>query len=345
MPNFQLQIADWYRQNKRDLPWRNTNKPYFVWLSEIILQQTRVNQGMEYYLKFISEFPEIKNLADADEQKILKLWQGLGYYSRARNLHHAAKQIVNEFDGRFPNSYSEILKLKGVGEYTAAAIASFAFGLPHAVVDGNVYRVLSRYFDIDLPIDSGEGRKYFAALAQSLISELNPGLHNQAMMEFGALLCTPVNPACENCPVADACLARQNDTIKLRPVKTGKTKIRKRYLHYLLFREGENIIIEKRTEKDVWQNMFQLPLIESETESVSDAAALIKKQYAIEPAIFDKEYTHILSHQKILARFYFCDELPASLNSNQQKIERKELENYPLPRLIDRFFEDQEIYR
>ena len=231
---FSNRLVTWYLQNKRDLPWRQSINPYTVWLSEIILQQTRVDQGTAYFFKFIEQFPTVYNLANASEEEVLKLWQGLGYYSRARNLHSAANYIVNELNGKFPTTYSEILKLKGVGDYTASAIASICFNEPTAVVDGNVYRVLARYFGISTPINSTSGIKEFKKLAQELIVEDIPGTFNQAIMEFGACMCKPQNPDCFNCPLNDSCVALSNNTIAQLPVKINKTKVRKRYFNYLV---------------------------------------------------------------------------------------------------------------
>ncbi len=272
MADFHRLTIDWYRQNKRDLPWRNTKNPYKIWLSEIILQQTRVDQGMNYYLKFIRNYPTIFDLANANEQDILNDWQGLGYYSRARNLHFTAKYISTELNGIFPNQFTEIIKLKGIGEYTASAIASFSFDLPYAVLDGNVYRVLSRVFDISTPIDSTEGKKEFQNLANELIDRENPAEYNQSIMEFGAMLCTPANPNCETCPLSSKCLSFANNTIKDRPLKEKKTKVRNRYFNFAIFKDNDQILIEKRIAKDIWQHLYQFPLFETEKEMNSQEA-------------------------------------------------------------------------
>lgn len=317
----------------RELPWRETKDPYKIWLSEIILQQTRVDQGLAYYEKFVAHFPEIKSLADADEQLVLNLWQGLGYYSRARNLHFAAKQVMNEFEGDFPSTYIDILKLKGVGKYTAAAISSFAFDEPQGVVDGNVYRVLSRVFDIDEPIDSSKGQKTFQLLANELISKQNPGEHNQAIMELGALVCTPSNPNCHSCPVQNMCLAKGNNTITERPVKSKKTKVTDRFFHYLVVQNGTELFIEKRTD-GIWKNMYQFPLIETKSKDLPGELENIKVHH-------EHSAKHILSHQRIHATFYRLSELPNQFDQNELiKISLKELEDYPIPRLIDRYLED-----
>lgn len=332
MADFYLLIGDWYRLNYRALPWRESNNPYFIWLSEIIMQQTRIEQGTAYYLKFIDAYPTIQNLAAASEQDILNNWQGLGYYSRARNLHFTAKYIANNLNGQFPSTYDEILKLKGVGTYTAAAIASFAFNERRAVVDGNVYRFISRLFDVPTPIDSTQGKKEFQILADRLIEYANPGLHNQAMMEMGSLICTP-KPTCEACPVNVHCMALKNGTINERPVKTKKTKVRDRYFHYLVYSYNHKTIIVKRTEKDIWQNMYQFPLIESDSVQIPseiDGELLFSSEVK----------KHILSHQRIFAIFHHLKNKPKSLEKNYLEIRKEDIQNYPLPRIIDRYLED-----
>ena len=236
MNNISNTLIEWYEDNKRDLPWRHEPSPYQVWISEIILQQTRVSQGLSYYLRFTEKWPTVEALAQASEEEVLKLWQGLGYYSRARNLHQCAKQVVERHGGSFPADYDQLKGLKGIGSYTAAAIASIAFNLPHAVVDGNVYRVLSRLYDIDTPINNSEGMEAFASAANELLDRQRPGLHNQAMMEFGALLCTPQNPDCLHCPVQAHCLAFDHQTVMQRPVKLPKVKISTRHFNYLVLR-------------------------------------------------------------------------------------------------------------
>lgn len=337
MADFNLLIKEWYRQNRRDLPWRETKDPYFIWLSEIILQQTRVNQGLAYYLKFVKLFPDVHYLAKASEQDVLNAWQGLGYYSRARNLHSTAKFISENLKGDFPNNYGEIIKLKGIGEYTAAAIASFAFNEAVAVVDGNVYRVLSRLFDIDLAINSTKGKKYFFELAQSLINENEPDVFNQGIMEFGALHCTPLKPKCESCPLQVNCLSFANNTISERPQKEKKTKVRDRYFHYLIFNENENTLIEKRTAKDIWQNLYQFPLIESIEETFPQE---IKNVTSEAPGKISKNILHVLSHQRIHAKFYHFNHFPNKVAENWNEIKLKNIQDYPLPRIIDRYLEE-----
>lgn len=341
MADFHRLTIDWYRQNKRDLPWRNTKNPYKIWLSEIILQQTRVEQGLNYFLKFTTNYPTIFDLAKADEQQILNDWQGLGYYSRARNLHFTAQKIVNEYNGIFPTNYLEILKLKGIGEYTAAAIASFSFNLPHAVVDGNVYRVLSRVFDISTPIDSTEGKKEFFALANELIDKNNPAEYNQSIMEFGAMHCTPVNPKCSDCPLVSKCLAFSNHSINERPVKSKKIKTKDRYFHYAIFEQESKIFIHKRTDKDIWQHLFQFPLIETDHQkSKNEINEIFNDQYNLSPIHSSESVKHILSHQKIHAQFHYFNSFPSSILKDWVVIQKSEIDDYPLPRLIDKYLED-----
>jgi A/G-specific adenine glycosylase len=337
MADFNLSIKDWYRQNKRDLPWRHTKDPFHIWLSEIILQQTRVDQGLSYYNKFTDTFKSVGELADADEQTVLNLWQGLGYYSRARNLHAAAKYVQHELNGVFPHNYKDLLELKGVGQYTAAAIASFAFKEPVAVVDGNVFRVLSRYFDIDLPIDSNQGKNYFQQLAQELIDDAEPDLFNQAIMEFGAIQCTPLNPSCETCPLSDSCLALKNNTIKDRPVKSKKTAVRDRFFHYLIFEENGSTVLVKRTEKDIWQNLWQFPLIETSNSDEKPDLAEFKHLPIVRVS---DEITHVLSHQRIKTRFYHFSGIPEQPNDGWITVNYTDIQDYPLPRLIDRYLNE-----
>ncbi len=335
MLQFQDIIIDWYDKNKRNLPWRNTNNPYFIWLSEIILQQTRVDQGLPYFEKFVNHYPSVYELAIADEQEILNDWQGLGYYSRARNLHKTAKEVVDIYKGLFPSTYSELLKLTGIGPYTAAAIASFAFDEAKAVVDGNVYRVLSRVFDIDEAIDSTQGKKTFESLANELIDKNNSAIYNQAIMEFGALQCVPVNPSCIICPLQFQCLAYKNKTITQRPLKSKKTKVTPRYFVYVVeLSSNQTIRIEKRKEKGIWQHLYQFPLLEfiSIEEKQSYLASLKYK-------FISKEYKHILSHQHLFAHFAVV-EPTIKIPEDQLEIALSELSNFPIPRLIDKFWEE-----
>ena len=342
MLNFPLLITDWYKRNKRDLPWRKTKDPYLIWLSEIILQQTRVDQGLSYYLKFVEQFPNVESLANADEQDVLTLWQGLGYYSRARNLHYTAQDIVKNHRGIFPTSYDKLIKLKGVGPYTAAAIASFSSNEAKAVVDGNVYRVLSRFFDVDLAIDSSQGQKYFQKLADELLPAEHAGIYNQSIMEFGALHCTPKNPDCANCELADGCLAQHNKTMSIRPVKQGKIKIKRRFFNYLLFLKNNELIVQKRENKDIWQHLFEFPLIEL-TEEKNDpilVEAQIKADFGLQALKHIELRKHVLSHQHLFARVWIMEDFPIVQGNKFQKIRLEEIPDFPLPRLLDKFIED-----
>lgn len=334
MDFFSPSITVWYRLNKRSLPWRESNDPYIIWLSEIILQQTRVEQGINYFEKFREKYPSVINLANASEQEILNDWQGLGYYSRARNLHFSAKYIRDELHGVFPICYEEIINLKGVGQYTAAAISSFAFDEERAVVDGNVYRLLSRVFDISTPIDSIQGKKEFQSLADELIqyNKNGAGMHNQAIMELGSQICTPKKPSCSLCPLEINCISKMNNTITFRPVKTKKIKVRSRYFHFLIYSNKSSLIIEKRIKKDIWENMYQFPLIESyEKPSISEEENW-SKQFKE-----STEIIHVLSHQKIYAVFHHFDFVPKEMSEDWLLIDNESLEDYPIPRLIDKY--------
>ena len=334
-------LITWYKKNKRDLPWRNINDPYKIWLSEIILQQTQVVQGLNYYVKFIETFPTVIDLANAPEDKVMRLWQGLGYYSRARNLHATSKTIKVNHKGKFPNTYEAIKELKGVGDYTAAAISSFAYGLPHAVVDGNVYRVLSRLFNIETAINSTKGKKDFQLLADELLNKKQPALHNSAIMEFGALCCKPQNPKCEECPLQENCLAFANDTVSLLPVKDKKIKIKNRYLHYFVLNYKNDVYIQKRTEKDIWQNLYEFYLIET-AQSSSDTELL--KNKTLKSIVENFEVTsivaakkHILSHQILFATFYELTIKAPIKSKSLIKIKRANLNNFGLPQLINKY--------
>ena len=340
MLEFSHVLRGWYKNEKRDLPWRNTSDPYKIWLSEIILQQTRVEQGKAYYYKFIEQFPTVFDLANADEMEVLNLWQGLGYYSRARNLHASAKMIVSDFSGIFPENHQTITQLKGVGPYTAAAIASFAFNEKVSVVDGNVYRVLSRIFGIETPIDSTTGKKQFAELAQTLIDDKEPGIHNQAIMEFGALQCVPQNPRCEECPFHSKCFAFERQMIKTLPVKSKKIAIKNRYFDYLIFSWEAKLILQKRGEKDIWAHLYEFPLIERESFENS----IDFKQYSFnQPAYSSEVVKHILSHQHLLVQFHVFNSKPIFMENSWIEIELKDFHNYPIPRVIDRFVESTKL--
>ena len=342
-------LIRWYNQNKRDLPWRETRDPYFIWLSEIILQQTRVAQGYSYYMRFVETFPTVDSLANAHEDEVLKLWQGLGYYSRARNLHSAAKMIVSAHNGVFPSAYKDILSLKGVGEYTAAAIASFAFELPYAVVDGNVFRVLSRLFALDTPIDTTQGKRLFTDLANELLDTGNPGAHNQSIMEFGALQCVPASPDCGVCLLSDICVAFSQNKVSSYPVKQGKTKVKERYFNYLDIRIDSSMFLNKRTGNDIWKNLYELPLIETEERLTleelqkTDAfGEMFENAGNISIHPMGITLKHVLSHRIIYANFYTIEiTKDASIEERFVKIDKADLFNFAISRLVDRYLEHQ----
>lgn len=344
-------LINWYKAHARELPWRETKEPYKIWLSEIILQQTRVAQGLPYYQKFVEAFPTVFDLARAPEQKVMKLWQGLGYYSRARNLHATAKAIAKTYNGKFPSEYAELKKLKGVGDYTAAAISSFCFNRAHAVVDGNVFRVLSRLYAIGIPIDSVQGKKEFTALANELLDKKQPGLFNQAIMEFGAVHCTPVNPACDYCFFAKECQAYNSATVEKFPLKEKKTKVRTRYFEYFFIEEkNSDVYIQKRENKDIWQGLWQLPLLEFKNK-VSEQKVLSQfkhdfdlTQEAFELKSISASKTHLLSHQKIVARFWHIKAKQPFRLTGHKKINLKNIGKYPFPVLIGNHLREISIF-
>lgn len=333
MADFVQLTITWYSENARNLPWRTTKNPYFIWLSEVILQQTRVDQGRKYYENFIKTYPTVTDLAQADEENILKLWQGLGYYSRARNLHKTAQIIANDYNGHFPIAYKEILQLKGIGPYTAAAIASFAFDLPHAVVDGNVYRVLSRYFGIDLAIDSTPGKKAFQTLADSLIPADDAATFNQAIMEFGAMKCTQNNPNCSDCPLFESCDSGKSLLYINRPFKEKKTKVTKRYFHYFHFETATETAIKKRSNEGIWENLYEFPMIETADKTI-DLTSFGFVESDILPTY---ETKHILSHQHIFAHFYHVSSLPDSMTF--ELVATKKVHDLPIHRLMEKYFD------
>lgn len=339
---FSNSLLHWYLQNKRDLPWRNTTNPYPIWLSEIMLQQTRVAQGMPYFLSFMDAFPTVLHLAKADEEQVLKLWQGLGYYSRARNMHKTAQIIAFDYNEKFPDNYLDLLKLKGVGEYTAAAIASFAYNEIVPVVDGNVYRVLARYFNVETDIASATAKKEFTALANELIPKDNPALFNQAIMEFGALQCVPKNPNCEICIFNSSCAALQLKKVHLLPVKLKKTKVTNRYFNYLVFLNSNNkTLLNKRTEKGIWQNLYEFPVIETNEEvTLETILETIKSDFTEKKTVSimkynDNQIVHKLSHQKLHIDFYKV-EIDENLD---QGIDLNTIKEYPFPIVIHNFIE------
>jgi len=342
-------IVNWYLKNARDLPWRKTTDPYKIWISEVVLQQTTVKQGTNYYLRFIKAFPNIKKLATADIDKVLKLWQGLGYYSRARNLHAAAQFIYNENKNVFPNSYEEIIKLKGVGPYTAAAVSSFAFELPHVVVDGNVLRLFSRLYGIKEAIDINSTKTKIQKLAQHLLEKEKASTFNQAIMELGAMVCTYKNPLCVSCPLNKMCLAYKNEDISRIPFKSKKIIRKDRYFKYFFISDTKgNTIIEKRKGKDIWQGLYQLPLQEClNMEEKADLPLDIKKISNISEIVPSKIYKQNLTHQTIYAQFH-----KIYLNNTLKKntfddpyvvIPIEKLNNYAWPKILDLYLNDLSI--
>lgn len=342
--DFKNKLINWYSSNKRELPWRATKNPYYIWLSEIILQQTQVKQGLPYYEAFVTQYPTIFDLAEASETSVLKLWQGLGYYSRARNLHTTAKHIVAELNGEFPNNYKDLLKLKGVGDYTSSAISSIAFNEVAAVVDGNVYRVLSRYFGIETAINSTLGIKEFKALATSLIDNEQPATYNQAIMEFGAIQCKPKSPNCKICPLANSCIALQKNTVDKLPVKLKKTKITTKYFNFLVYIDtNKHTLFEKRTKKGIWQNLYQFPLIESEKSLTAEEFHLLNMEDTLlnssqfDYSLYNEiDIIHKLSHQHLYTKFWIIEveQLPT------EAIAIKSLDKYPAPVLISNFIDE-----
>lgn len=340
-------LTKWYQLNKRDLPWRDTNDAYKIWISEIILQQTRVNQGLNYYLRFIERFPTVVELANAEEDEVLKYWQGLGYYSRARNIYKASHQIVTLHNGVFPSNYDEVLKLSGIGVYTAAAICSFAYRQPFAVVDGNVYRVLSRYFGIDTAIDSSAGVRQFTFIANQELDKRNPGTHNQAIMEFGALHCVPVSPDCNSCPLKISCKAFAMNLVTLFPVKEKKVKVKERFFNYLYIDYKGVTFLQKRIGNDIWKNLYEFPLIESD-QLLSLNDLIINEQFK---SIFENikhvniktistPVKHILTHRTVYASF-----LHIEINEKNLILEKfaqvplNQLHKYAVSRLMEIFME------
>ncbi len=334
-------LIRWYEANRRVLPWRETNNPYFIWVSEIILQQTRVAQGTEYYLRFIDRFPDVQSLAAASEDEVLRYWQGLGYYSRARNLHKAARMIAA--NGVFPSTYEALCRLPGVGDYTAGAIASFAYNLPYPAIDGNVIRVLARLHDCDAAFDSTDGKKQFLRMAEELMDKSRPALFNSAVMELGAICCTPQSPDCEHCPVQAVCGAHRHHTERLLPVRKAKPALRDRYLNYIIFlaqscgMADAMTLLHRRTGNDIWKHLYEFPLVEADQplspEDTLRALGLPADNFHVTATI---QMTHILSHQRLRARFTLChtERLPAL--PDMQTVPFNRLDDYALSRLTDK---------
>jgi A/G-specific adenine glycosylase len=342
---FTKQLINWHHtDNDRDLPWKSEKDPYKIWLSEIILQQTRAQQGLPYYLGFTKNYPTIKKLAAAKDEEVFRLWQGLGYYNRCKNMLATARHITNDLKGKFPSTYEDILTLKGIGPYTAAAIASFAFGLSHAVVDGNVYRVLARYFGIELSSDSTEGKKLFASLAQELLYAPNSAAYNQAIMDLGATVCTPRKAQCDICPLKKQCIAYKQDIVELLPVRTKKLKVTTRYFNYLILQWGEKIWVHQRTENDIWQNLYEPYLIESSAEITTLELAKNKMYKNLglgkSPTLVGT-FKQKLSHQTIISSFFsiqVTDSKHASLE-NGRWVTDKQLKKLPFHKTALSFLE------
>lgn len=350
---FRRRLLNWHAGQHRPLPWKETKDPYVIWLSEIILQQTRVEQGLPYFRRFVEHYPDVGALAAASLDEVLKHWQGLGYYSRARNLHATARHIAQELNGRFPDTYAAILALKGVGPYTAAAIASFAYDLPHAVVDGNVFRVLARIFGIDTPIDSTQGKKQFAELAGQLLDSARPGAYNQAIMDFGATCCTPKRPRCEACPFQSNCRALHDGRIEALPAKSKKPAKKNRYFHYLVLRYEGDFFLRKRTGKDIWQQLFEFPLIElphpagrhDELVRHTDWKRWIgEAPYQIRQV--SRTFSQTLSHQHIHARFWTVELSETAANAEKcfLRVNPENLHKFAFPKIIDWYLRDKALY-
>jgi A/G-specific adenine glycosylase len=339
-------LIRWYHDHKRDLPWRKTRDPYAIWVSEIILQQTRVSQGIDYYYRFMKRFPDLESLAGAETGEVLKAWQGLGYYARARNMHAAALQMVRVHGGKFPSTYRELLGLNGIGPYTAAAIASIAFNEPRAVIDGNVHRVIARLYGLSDP----PGRSASGAISRQaamLLDESAPGIYNQAIMEFGALVCTPASPSCGSCPLQESCSAYQRGQVDVFPVKDKNIRRRHRYFHYFIIRSGDSILVRQRDKKDIWQELFEFPLIETSRstaperllESPSWNQLFLSRE--VRPARISRIIRHMLTHQVIHARFYHLDGIPAGLapGLSFREVPLAEISKLPVPKLIENYLD------
>lgn len=339
-------LQNWYQIHRRNLPWRHTTDAYTIWLSEIILQQTRVNQGLPYFEKFYKSYPNVTDLAKAPQDQILKLWQGLGYYSRGRNMHFTAQWVVKNYNGQFPNTYLELIKLKGIGSYTAAAIASFSNNEKVAVLDGNVFRVLARFYAIDTPINSSLGKKLFEEKAALFLDKNNPGLHNQAMMELGALVCTPKNPSCINCPLSEACLAFATNSTESYPKKEKKLVAKPKYFYYFSFNKNNKIAIFKRPAGGIWQGLYDLPLIGSDNPlTTSMLQKEVKKLFGLNLNLNElKELhwstKHLLTHQRIQAFYFNIDIETTNFNFPEEIIwvKKNELATYATSRLLEKYW-------
>ncbi len=342
---FSQVLIEWYATNKRILPWRETSNPYYIWVSEVILQQTRVAQGLSYYNNFIKLFPTVFDLAAADIDMVLKVWQGLGYYTRARNMHATAKEVVEKYDGVFPDSYNGLIKLKGIGDYTASAIAAFAFEEPVAAVDGNVYRIFARLFSVDTPIDTLKGKRELKVIADEMLDKARPNVYNQAIMDFGGTLCTPKRPNCTTCPIVDLCSAFRNRKVDVYPVKSKRIKQTERYFTYVIPQRGGQTYISKRMKNDIWKSLYEFPLIESERQFELDEIVATAEWISLfQGSKVDIVYCsipkkYLLSHQRIFTRFLVVqiDTVSRLLNDAFSEIKMEEIHNYSTSRLIENF--------
>ncbi|WP_316737933.1 A/G-specific adenine glycosylase [Pedobacter aquatilis] len=343
---FQNEIINWYLANKRDLPWRHTNDAYTIWLSEIILQQTRVEQGLPYFNKFLTNFPTVTDFANATEAKVLQLWQGLGYYSRGRNMHATAQTVVNNYQGIFPTDYQQLITLKGIGEYTAAAISSFSSGEAKAVVDGNVFRVLARYYGIDTPINTPKGKKDFFKLANDLLYTQDPALYNQAIMEFGAIQCKPKSPNCAVCPLNLDCYALSKNAVNQLPVKLPKAEKKYRFINYFVCAEQDKILVRERQKGDIWQHLYDFPSIETSIIPETDDEnfkSTVNETFGKDASIFFLSYKkHVLTHQIIHVQFFALNNY--IFNFSKQKelnwVSFNTLDELPKPNVIRNFVEE-----
>lgn len=350
--DFNRKITDWYRENRRDLPWRNTRNPYNIWISEIILQQTRVSQGLDYYYRFTETFPDVETLAKASENQVLAVWKGLGYYNRARNMHHTAKIVVDQYEGIFPSSYTGLLKLKGIGEYTAAAIASICAGEPVPVVDGNVVRIFSRIFGFEAPVGSTRIFKEVKEKSKEFISDQDPGTYNQAVMEFGALFCKPKSPECNTCIFRKECFALNYNKVGELPVSKPEIKKRSRWFNYLVIITAEGLVMKKREAGDIWTGLWEFPLFEAgQLMDVKEVHRLALDKNLLNPDTkltkFKKDYRHILTHQTIHARFFIADvkngvDQPAV--SEGMKFDKDQIRETAISRLMEKFISDAEFF-
>jgi A/G-specific adenine glycosylase len=349
---FKKALLGWNKQkNNRQMPWKGEKDPYKIWLSEIILQQTRVAQGLDYYNKFVREYPTIQNLAKATDQKTFKLWEGLGYYSRCKNLIHTARYITDTYNGIFPNEFEKIIALKGIGEYTASAIASFAFNQPYAVVDGNVFRVLARFFGIQLPTDTNEGKRYFKELAKALLDEKQPGIYNQAIMDFGATVCTPQQPDCTLCPLNSKCVAFSEDAVSLYPEKVKSIKKKERWFYYLLIQQNNRVFIRQRINKDIWQDLYEFVLIEKQKKTdltiLKNVKSIIKEanipanKYSVEK--ISTETSQILSHQIIRGQLIHIKCTDINFGNEYKPIAISKIKQFPFPKFITSYLKDKNV--